>query len=95
MASRPFYRAAFEALKTEEERVLFCLRYLRLEVLFREGLPEGFTETVLENMKGALEDVGRPDLWDRIERAWERWWANPERGKPDAEEQFSRDLLGE
>ncbi|MGA8216495.1 MAG: hypothetical protein WB799_23105 [Candidatus Sulfotelmatobacter sp.] len=57
MASRPFYRAAFEALKTEEERVLFCLRYLRLEVLFREGLPEGFTETVLENMKGALESV--------------------------------------
>jgi hypothetical protein len=99
MASRKLLREKFEALQTEEERVKFCFNLLRdlwdRDELQKELLPEAYAKGAIKNMKGALEDSGRSDLWERFERAVARMAENYKKGRPDYLKQFFREVLGE
>ena len=99
MASRKLWREQFEALQTEEERVKFCFNVLRdlwdRDEFQKELLPETYARDTVANMKGALEDAGRFDLWEKFERAFVRMSENQKKGKSDWRDQFFREVLGD
>jgi hypothetical protein len=84
MASRQYYRKAFEALETEGKRVAFCLHIVMTEWLYdgreKDRLPEDYITSLSANLQGALEDAGRSDLWHRFDWAIDRWLQNKKKG---------------
>src|SRR5260370_34226085 len=99
MASRKLLKEKLQALETERDRPVFCATYFLQDVSRDEAqwdfLPENYKRTALENLEGALEEVGCSSVWERCVHALARLANNPKQRAPNAPEQFVADLLGE
>ena len=102
MPSRQYLREQFEKLETEAERACFGLKVIYQSVWARnEGqkdmLPEGFTGNVMDHLRGALTDAGRPDLYKTLDRAIVNRELNKKRGLSEADslKRFLQEVLGE
>jgi len=72
MASREYLVEQFKKLENEKEKRLFCMSIWAKDAWRddREVLPEGYSDALLFKLKAAMNDVGRPDLYEQFLRAW-------------------------
>jgi hypothetical protein len=100
MASREFLRDQFQHLQSDADRARFCLNIWFQEVWSRseeerERLPENFVSDVMKKLEAAMNDVGRPDLYETFSRALLNYGRNLNEKRADAATILVREVMGE